>query len=258
MNLESYLRERLEERRILLMTHVIVGYPSLEANWRMLEIMADVGVDLVELQMPFSEPMADGPTFLRANQAALAGGLKRAGYFDFLVRAASSFPFPHLMMGYYNTVFRMGHEAFCRRLSEAGGRGYIVPDLPWEEYGDLFALSEASGLDPILLMTPTNSQAQLAESAQHSRGMVYGVARRGVTGQATELGAETFDFVGRCRSVTDLPLALGFGLRRGDDLRRLQGVVEVGIVGSALLEQWEKGGEAGYRSLVADLGAARD
>jgi len=257
VSLEPYLRQRLAERRILLMTHLIVGYPSLDANWRMLEIMDEVGVDVVELQMAFSEPMADGPTFVRANQAALAAGLSRDDYFDFLGRATSSFPFPHLMMGYYNTVFRMGHEFFCSRLAEAGGQGYIIPDLPWEEYGDLYPLSEAAGLEPILLMTPTSTAERLAALGQRARGMVYTVARRGVTGPATELEQETFDFVGRCRSATDLPLALGFGLRRGDDLRRLRGVVDVGIVGSALLERWEEAGEAGYRDLVADLGAAR-
>lgn len=257
MSLEPYLRERLKEKRILLMTHLIVGYPSLEANWRMMEIMAELGVDLVELQMPFSEPMADGPTFVRANQEALAGGMTRDRYFEFMARSASSFPFPHLMMGYYNTLFAMGHRAFCQSLSEAGGRGYIVPDLPWEEYGDLFGLSESADLDPILLMTPTNSRTRLQELGQHARGMVYGVARRGVTGRATELESETYGFIERCRSATSLPLALGFGLRRGDDLRRLHGVVEVGIVGSALLQKWEEAGEAGYRDLIVELAQAR-
>jgi len=257
VSLEAYLRQRLEERGILLMTHLIVGYPSLDDNRRMLEAMAEADVDLVELQMPFSEPMADGPTFVRANQEALAAGVNRDQYFDFMARSTAAHDFPHLMMGYYNTLYRMGHESFCQSLTQAGGRGYIVPDLPFEEYGDLFPLSEAADIDPILLMTPTNSAARLEELGQRARGMVYGVARRGVTGRATALEDETYEFVQRCRRATELPLALGFGLRTGGDLRRLLGSVEVGIVGSALLECWEQGGESGYGELLAELASAR-
>ncbi|MFH1569276.1 MAG: tryptophan synthase subunit alpha [Gemmatimonadota bacterium] len=239
------------------MTHLVVGYPSLEDNWRMLELMDGAGVDLVELQMPFSEPVADGPTFVRANQEALARGMTRAGYFDFMARAAARFGFPHLMMGYYNTVFRMGHGEFCRRLRGSGGRGFILPDLPWEEYGDLFDLSREQDLDPILLMTPTNLESHLAHLGSRARGFVYAVARRGVTGRHTQVEGETRAFVERCRSATPLPLALGFGLRRADDLRQLQGLVEVAIVGSALLEEWERGGAPGYGRLLQELAEAR-
>jgi len=105
------------------MTHVIAGYPSLQANWRMLEIMAEVGVDMVELQMPFSEPVADGPTFALANQKALERGISLDQFFDLMQRSTARFDFPHLMMGYYNVVFRLGHQAFCRRLRALVGLG---------------------------------------------------------------------------------------------------------------------------------------
>ena len=257
MSLEGYIRQRLESQPLLLMTHVIVGYPSLEDNWRMLEIMAEVGVDLVELQMPFSEPVADGPTFVRANQEALARGMTVDGYFSFMSRSVQTFGIATLMMGYYNTVFRLGHEIFCARLREAGGVGYILPDLPWEEYGDLGSLSEGAGLSPIQLMTPTNSDGRLAEIGRQARGFVYAVARKGVTGRKTQLAQDVYGFVSRCRRATELPLALGFGLQRGEELRALQGKVEVAIVGSALLNAWEEGGESGYRQHLLDLAAGR-
>ena len=240
------------------MTHLIAGFPSLEANWRMLEIMGEVGVDLVELQMPFSEPVADGPTFARANQLALAGGITRDQYFALMQRSTATFAFPHLMMGYYNTAYRLGHGAYCQRLQEAGASGYILPDLPVEEYGDLFALNAAHDLTSILLMTPTNTDQRLAKIGAHAQGFVYAVARKGVTGSQTDLGSELQQFITRCRQATDLPLGIGFGLRGGADLRQLHGHAEIGIVGSELLNTWERDGEAGYTALLRDLAAGRD
>jgi tryptophan synthase alpha chain len=258
VRLTAYLRNRLKERRILLMTHLIAGYPSLEANWRMLEIMAEAGVDLVELQMPFSEPVADGPTFAGANQKALEKGLKQEQYFGLMRRATGKFAFPCLFMGYYNAAFRLGHAGFCARLKESGAAGFILPDLPVEEYGDLFALSEEHGLCPVLLMAPTNKQDRLQKIGRQARGLVYGVARRGVTGRKTDVDREVYAFIDRCRKATDLPLGIGFGLRSGEDVRQLQGRAEIAIVGSVLLETWEKGGEKAYAELLRDLSGGRD
>ncbi|MEW6754166.1 MAG: tryptophan synthase subunit alpha [Candidatus Latescibacterota bacterium] len=256
MDLTRHIRRRLAERRILLMTHLIAGYPSLEANWRMLEAMAAADVDLVEVQVPFSEPVADGPVFARANQVALEGGTTLAASLDLLGRAAGRFGFPLLVMGYYNTAFRLGHGQFCARLRDCGASGFILPDLPVEEYGDLFPLSLAAGLCPILLMAPTNTAERLRRIGQQARVFAYAVARRGVTGRRTVVGEDVDAFLGRCRQATDLPLGVGFGLVKGEDLRALQGKAEVGIVGSALLAAWEEG-EPAYRSLLADLARGR-
>ena len=258
MNLQTHIEERLTRRKVLLMTHLIAGFPSLEANWRMLEIMAEVGVDLVELQMPFSEPVADGPVFARANQQALASGLTLDQYFDLMQRSTAAFPLPHLMMGYYNTAFRLGHGPFCRRLAASGACGFILPDLPVEEYGDLGAAGAECEQAPILLMTPTNTDQRLQQIGAQAKGFIYAVARKGVTGRQTDLDDELYRFIARCRAATDLPLGVGFGLRSGEDLRQLQGQAEIGIVGSVLLEVWERAGEAGYAALLRDLAAGRD
>ena len=257
MNLQAYIAEQLTERKVLLMTHLIAGFPSLEANWRMLEIMAEVGVDIVELQMPFSEPVADGPVFAMANQEALEGGITLDKYFDLLRRSTQAFAFPHLMMGYYNTAYRLGHGRFCQRLQSNGGCGYILPDLPIEEYGDLFTESAERELTSVMLMTPTNTDERLAKIGAKANGFVYAVARKGVTGSHTDLGDELYEFIARCRQATDLPLGIGFGLRSGDDLRHLHGHAEIGIVGSALLNTWQREGEEGYRALLQDLAAGR-
>jgi tryptophan synthase alpha chain len=254
--LETYLRQRLHGKKLLLMTHVVVGYPSLDANMAMLEAMQRAEVDVVEFQLPFSEPIADGPVFVRANQHALTSGMNWEQYFAFMQRATSAFDFKILMMGYYNSVLQMGHDTFCACLAEHGGSGFIVADLPPEEASDLFQHAESHRLSPIVLMTPTNSPARLQEIARHARGFVYCVARKGVTGRQTYVDDSLEAFMARCRRATSLPLALGFGLRTGADLRRLHGLADMGILGTALLTAWEQGGAAPYEALLQELRAA--
>ena len=269
MNLTNYLKNRLDplyagtensesKRKILLMTHLVVGYPSLEANWKMLEAMGEADVDLVELQMPFSEPSADGPLFVKANQQAILNGIRWHEYFDLMKRASKHFDYPVLMMGYCNTAFTMGFTNYCVNIRKNGGEGFIIPDLPMEEYGDLFEQSRHHELDPIMLCTPTNTDERLRKICGHGSGFIYCVARKGVTGKNTELGKSAENFLQKCRLYTDLPLALGFGLSQEEDLNRLHGKAEIAIVGSALLKTWEAEGEKGYRKHLMSLAAARE
>ncbi|MBM3224763.1 MAG: tryptophan synthase subunit alpha [Candidatus Tectomicrobia bacterium] len=255
-SLETYLRQRLQRKKLLLMTHAVVGYPSLDANMAMLEAMQRAEVDVVELQLPFSEPIADGPIFVRANQHALEAGMNWEQYFRFMQRASAAFDLKILMMGYYNSVLQMGHADFCATLAEHGGSGFIVADLPPEEATDLLQHAEAHHLAPIVLMTPTNSPARLQAIARYARGFVYCVARRGVTGKRTQLDESLEAFMARCRQATSLPLSLGFGLRTGDDLRRLHGLADMGTLGTVLLATWEQGGAVQYEQLLQDLRAA--
>ena len=257
MQLTEYLRKRLKTRKILLMTHAVVGYPSLEDNWAMLEAMGEADVDVVELQMPFSEPTADGPLFVRANQEALRNGIKLQDYFKLMQRASESFEFPVLMMGYCNTAFTIGFQGFCENVSRHGGKGFIIPDLPFEECGQLFDHSLEFGLDPIMLCTPTNKEERLRQICSHGSGFIYCVARKGVTGKSTVLEQSTEDFLLQCRQFTDLPLALGFGLSKPEELHMLHGKAEIAIVGTALLKTWENDGEEAFRRHLNSLADAR-
>ena len=225
-SLETHIRERLQQRKLLLMTHAVVGYPSLEANWQMLEIMQETGVDLVELQMPFSEPIADGPLFVKANEGALRNGIRWQDYFGLLKRAS-------------------------------GGSGFIIPDLPVEEFGELWEPSATHLLSPIMLCTPTSTDERLQEICERANGFVYCVARKGVTGKATALDVGVTKFLQRCRKFTSVPLGLGFGLSQPEHLKTLHGHVEVAIVGSALLRSWEEGGAEQYRTHLMQLAEAR-
>lgn len=254
--LEAYVRSRLKGKPLALMAHAVAGYPSLDANRRMLLAMEEAGVDLVELQLPFSEPIADGPVFLKANQVAIEDGLNWNRYFELAAWAREACSFPVLFMGYYNSVFRMGEEAFCRRLKEAGLRGFILADLPFEEATDLNRRARSLGIDPILIVTPTSSPERIQKIAAGASGFLYCVARKGVTGKRTDLSRGVADFVATVRRATNLPLGLGFGLKSAADVSSVRGLVDIAIVGTACLETWEREGDTGYRKFLQELVAA--
>ena len=253
MGLQTYIEQRKKDKDILVMAHVVCGYPSFEANMQALEIMADAGVDLVELQFPFSEPSADGPLFVKANEQSLKSGTTVDQCFEFMRQASERFAFKILMMGYYNTAFRMGEELFIQRLKDAGGVGYILPDLPVEESANLHRLSEEAGIEPIILMTPTSSDKRLAQLGASSRGMVYVVARRGVTGSKTNMGDDVIALIDRCRQHTDVPMGVGFGISSKADLDVLRGSADLAIVVTAALKIWESSGPNGLKNFFKEL-----
>jgi len=156
-------------------------------------------------------------------------------------------------MGYYNTAFKMGEATFVRRVKEAGGVGYILPDLPIEESANLHRLSAQADIEPIILMTPTSSDKRLAQLGSVSRGMVYVVARKGVTGSKTNMGDDVLALIERCRQHTDVPMGVGFGISSKSDLDFLRGSADIAIVGTAALKTWQQSGASGLRKFFAEL-----
>lgn len=258
MALNNYIAERRQQRAgtdrpAMVMTHVVCGYPSFDDNWKELEIMQEFGVDLVELQFPFSEPSADGPLFVKANQTAIDNGVQVDDCFDFMHRVTTAFSFKVVMMGYYNTVFKTGQREFMQRLKEAGGDGFILPDLPVEEATQLHEIATELDLSPIVLMTPTNSDQRLATLAKCADGFIYTVARKGVTGSNTNMNDEVASFINRCRHHTDLPLAVGFGISSAQDIKFIGEHADIAVIGTAALRAWEDDGEAGLRAFFQQL-----
>ncbi|MEM7358468.1 MAG: tryptophan synthase subunit alpha [Pseudomonadota bacterium] len=256
--LTDYLAERKNSlpergRSALLMTHVVCGYPSFEENWQELEIMAENGVELVELQFPFSEPSADGPLFVKANQQAIDDGVHVDDCFAFMQKVSAAFPFKVVMMGYYNTVFKTGHAEFLQRLKEAGGCAFIIPDLPVEEAAELHETAAKLGLSPIMLMAPTNSDERLRQLAAAADGFIYAVARKGVTGASTDMNQDLADFIARCKEVTDLPLAIGFGVSEKQDVEFIGQHADIAVIGTAALKTWEAEGKDGLQSFFKQL-----
>jgi len=254
MALTQTIRERLADRPILLMTHLVLGYPSFEVNRRVIAAMAEGGVDLIELQIPFSEPMADGPVINRANQEALARGVRVADCLDFAQEMAQAHPgVRFLFMTYYNIVFRFGETRFLETTARLGLTGTIIPDLPLEEGEAYRRTSRALGLAPIVFFTPTSSDARMRRVAECGDGFVYTVARRGVTGAKTEMGPELRRYLERCRAATSLPLAVGFGIAAREDVAMLRGLAEIAVVGTATIRLVDRHGPEAVLPYVRDL-----
>ncbi|HEB51079.1 MAG TPA: tryptophan synthase subunit alpha [Desulfobulbus sp.] len=257
MNLQSDLAQRLEEKPILLMTHLVLGYPSFEVNREVIRQMADNGVDCIELQIPFSEPMADGPVILKANQDALARGVKVRDCLEFAAGMAAAHPgINFLFMTYYNIVFRYGEQAFLDHAARIGIRGTIIPDLPPEEGADFHARARAMGLAPIMFFTPTSTDERMREVARQGQGFIYVVARRGVTGAPTEMDAGLAAYLQRCRRATDLPLAVGFGISRPGDVAMLTGKADMAVIGTATIRLVDERGPGAVGEFIASLLAA--
>ncbi len=258
MALNNYLAERKQalastKRPAMIMTHVVCGYPSFDDNWKELEIMQSYGVDLVELQFPFSEPSADGPLFVKANQEAIENGVHVEDCFAFMKKVTDHFSFKVIMMGYYNTVFKTGHKRFLQRLKDAGASGFILPDLPVEEAGELHDIAAELELAPIVLMTPTNSDQRLAQLAEAADGFIYTVARKGVTGSNTDMNSEVSQFIDRCRQHTELPLAVGFGVSEAKDVAFIGQHADIAVIGTAALKAWEHGKEQALSEFFEQL-----
>jgi len=251
--LESYIRNRLQLKPILLMTHIVLGYPDFGRAYRIVRSMVKAGVDLVELQIPFSEPIADGPVILRANQQSLRNGATVEECLDFARRAAGEFDIPFLFMSYYNILFKHGVQRFAETMADSSVRGAIVPDLPPEEGEQYLQAMRAYDLDPIFIFSPKTDEQRMKRIASVARGFIYCVARRGVTGAQTDFSSVLGDYLARCRSATQLPLALGFGVKSRDDVEFLTGKVDIAVIGTETIRLVDREGVEAVEPFIRGL-----
>jgi tryptophan synthase alpha chain len=253
MQLTEQLREARSKKDILLMTHLVLGYPSFAVNREVIRQMVENGVDVIELQIPFSEPMADGPMIIKANQEAIAGGTKVVDCLAFAAEMAGQYEIPFLFMTYYNILFKYGLEDFLRKAREIGIRGCIIPDLPPEEGGEYLRLAKEFDLAAIQIFAPTSTEERMRTLAGHGEGFIYCVARRGVTGSKTEFDASFDEYLARCRRATNLPLAVGFGISSREDVRVLTGKADLAVIGTATIRLVEEKGPEAVGPFIAGL-----
>jgi tryptophan synthase alpha chain len=251
--LESYIRDKRAQKDILIMTHIVLGYPSFEEAYAIVESMVNAGVDLIELQIPFSEPIADGPVILRANQTALASGSKVDICIDFAQNVASRFDIPFLFMSYYNILFKYGVEQFAAAMNEIGIRGAIVPDLPPEEAEEYLKAMDKNQLAPIFIFSPNTPDQRLKSIAACGKGFVYCVARTGVTGSRTDFSQQLDAYLKRCRAATALPLALGFGVKDKADVDFLKGKVDIAVIGTQTIRLVDEMGVEAVEGFIRSL-----
>ncbi|MCD6261922.1 MAG: tryptophan synthase subunit alpha [Deltaproteobacteria bacterium] len=251
--LESYLKNRLKQKDILLMTHIVLGYPSFEDCFAIIETMVRSGVDMMELQIPFSEPIADGPVILKANQTALKQGVTVQQCLDFAGEVSRTFDIPFLVMSYYNIPFCYGVKRFAGEIKRIGLKGAIIPDIPPEEGKDYLNTMKKHELAPILLFAPTTSAERMRFLASFAEGFIYCVARKGVTGAQTRFSQDMDIYLDRCRRATSLPLAVGFGIKEKADIDFLTGKADVAVIGSQTLRIIEKEGVKAVGDFISTL-----
>jgi tryptophan synthase alpha chain len=251
--LEAYLSGQVKEKGILLMTHIVLGYPSYEEGFRIIETMVAAGVDLMELQIPFSEPIADGPIILHANQKALAAGATVQKSLDFTREVTRSFDIPFLFMSYYNILYKYGIERFTSEMATSNLKGAIVPDLPPEEGQDYLEAMRKYQLDPIFIFSPTTPDKRMKYLASFGKGFIYCVARKGVTGAETDFSKELETYLYHCRQATTLPLALGFGVKEKADIDFLRGKADIAVIGSETIRLIDKKGISAVGRFIRGL-----
>ncbi len=251
--LEASIRDKLKQKDLLLMTHIVMGYPSFDDSLKLVETMVESGVDLMELQIPFSEPTADGPVILRANQRALDDGSTVERCLQFAEEVARRFDIPFLIMTYYNILYKYGVDAFAQRIADAGLYGAIIPDVPPEEAGEYLAAMNAHDLSPIFIYTPTTSPERMKLISSLGSGMIYCAARRGVTGATTHFDSGLENYLASCRESTDLPIGVGFGVKDKEDIEFLRGRADIAVIGSQTIKIVEEHGTEAAREFLSGL-----
>ena len=232
--------ELSETGELGIVAYITAGDPSLDASEKIVRAAADAGADIIELGVPFSDPVADGPTIQRASERALRAGTTLAGVLDLVRRLRFHTDVPLVLFSYFNPILQMGLEKFADAAASAGADGVLTTDLTIEEAADYRRILHARGLDTIFLGAPTSTDARLKRIADSTTGFLYLISRTGVTGERDVLPEELPALVRRARSFTKLPIAVGFGISLPTHVTVLGGIADAAVVGSALMAEIEK------------------
>lgn len=249
----------LKGKRAALMPYLPLGYPTLEVSRELIPAAQEAGADILELGVPFSDPLADGPVIQHATQVALENGMNMQKCLSIVQDArARGVTIPLVLMGYYNPILQYDLKKFARDAFEVGADGVIVPDLPFEEADDLQHAANSQDLDVIFLAAPTSSTERLRKIGHATRGFLYLVSLTGVTGVRDGLPEGLEDFVKRAREVTNKPVCVGFGISTAENARRVASIADGVIVGSALVAKIgdAQSALANARAFVGDLHSA--
>ncbi|MBA2521228.1 MAG: tryptophan synthase subunit alpha [Chloroflexia bacterium] len=236
----TFARGRVDGRAVLI-PYMTAGFPDLATSESVIRGLVAGGADLIEIGVPFSDPLADGATVQRASQVALGNGVRLADCLDLVhrLRTVHDVTIPLLFMGYYNPILRYGVEKFAEDAALVGLDGVIVPDLPAEECDDLLAACRANGRDLVFLVAPTSTTARITDVAARASGFIYCVSLTGVTGSRSEV-PDLAPYLRRIRDLTELPLAIGFGISTPEQVHQVSAIADGVVVGSALINALER------------------
>jgi len=251
--------ERLRGSRAALMPFLVAGDPNLASTSQAVEALIRAGADLIELGVPFSDPIADGPINQRAYQRALAAGVTPRDVLGLVRDLRARFGVPIVLLSYFNPILQFGLDRFCAEAVASGVDGLVIPDLPPDEAGDLARHARAAGLDLIFLLSPTSTDARIRLAGAQSSGFIYCVSLTGVTGVRDRVSGEVEGLLKRIRQHTGLPICVGFGVSTADQARQVGAVADGVIVGSAIVALLEQdGGPARLEEFVSGLRASLD
>jgi tryptophan synthase alpha chain len=258
--LKTRIQKRFEALReageLGIVAYITAGDPSLDATLKFVLALADASADVIELGVPFSDPLADGPTIQRASERALKSGTTLAGVIDLIRRIRKSSQVPLVLFSYYNPILQMGLEKFASAAEAAGADGVLATDLTPEESADYRRTLGAHHLDTIFLGAPTSTDERLASIAACSSGFLYLISRTGVTGAKEALPDDLPTLLRRARGVTQLPLAVGFGISLPGHVSVLGGLADAAAVGSALVSEIEKATKSSASAKAMDAAAS--
>jgi tryptophan synthase alpha chain len=234
---ETFARLKAEGRTGFV-AFLTVGYPDVEATLRIVPALIEGGADVIELGVPFSDPLADGPKVQKASFHALEQGVTVETCLDVVRKLREGgVEAPIVPMGYYNPLLAYGLARFTKDAAEAGVDGLIVVDLPPEESDEMLAACEAAGLRLIYLVAPTSTEERIREVAKRASGFVYCVSVTGVTGERDEIAPGLAEFVGRVRNATNLPIAVGFGISQPKHFEAVARIADAAVIGSAIIDE---------------------
>ncbi|MDN5751503.1 MAG: tryptophan synthase subunit alpha [Pseudonocardia sp.] len=251
---EGVFAECRAQGRGALIGYLPAGYPTVDGSVELMSAMVEGGCDLLEVGVPYSDPVMDGPVIQAAAETALRAGMRLRDVLTVVERVTAAGG-RAVVMTYYNPVLRYGVDAFARDLASAGGLGVITPDLIPDEADEWLAASDAHGLDRVFLVAPSSTEERIASTAAASRGFLYATSTMGVTGARDTVATAAPEIVARCRPHTDLPIGVGLGVRSGAQAAEVAAFADGVIVGSAFVTAAESGGPAGVRALAAELAA---
>ncbi len=252
--LQEMFADLRAQGRSALVGYLPAGYPTVAGSAELLAAMIEGGCDLVEVGLPFSDPVLDGPVIQLAAQTALEDGFRVRDVFT-VVESVTSAGGRAVVMSYFNPILAHGVDAFARDLAAAGGSGVITPDLIVDEAGPWLDAAHRENLDPIFLVAPSSSAERIARTASATSGFLYAASTMGVTGARNTVSAAAPALVARCREITDLPIGVGLGVRTGEQAAEIAAFADAVIVGSAFVSAAERGGADAAAELAAELAA---
>ena len=261
--LDRALEKLRAEGRVGLMTHIVFGYPSAEESRAIVERMARSGADAIEVQIPFSDPTADGPVITEACQRALDGGVRVADALAFMKESSERYDIPFLFMNYLNTAFSFrggesaggGLRVFVEEAARAGASGLIVPDLPPEQRQEGYPdACREFGIHPVYVVSPNTPERRLEAIGEVASGLVYVTSRTGTTGREMELALTRLEgFLGQARAILELPLAVGFSISRREHVEALRGHADLAVVGTHFIRAYQAAGLDGLETELRQI-----